>query len=180
MVHLSVCNLGSSFSLMFIASQRQQGQTHRVNIWSANCASFGSQGASGHTFSTPELLTREVFRASKRSQSGFSEGRFFSVKNIFRGFFLNFEIFNIFSEHVFFFDFRENPRKIFLAEKKNDFFLTPKKKHFFSELRKKLGHNFDVENCKLSIGGIFRAIPALYCELGAKMCRQNFKNPSGC
>ena len=59
-------------------------------------------------------------------------------------------------------------------------FLTPKKKYFSSELNFLGGHNFDVENWELSIGDVFRAIPALYCELGAKMCHQNFKNPSGC
>ncbi len=46
------------------------------------------------------------------------------------------------------------------------FFFVIKKKYFLSELRKKLGHNFDVENCKLSIGEVFRAIPALCREVG--------------
>ena len=34
--------------------------------------------------------------------------------------------------------------------------------------------SFDAENGELSIGEVFRAIPALCCELGAKMCTQNF------
>ena len=44
---------------------------------------------------------------------------------------------------------------------------------FFSELKKKLGHNFDVENSELSISEVFRAIPALYREIDANMCHQN-------
>ena len=41
-----------------------------------------------------------------------------------------------------------------------------------------MDHHFDVENCKLSIGEVFRAIPALCRELGANTCRQNLKNPA--
>ena len=40
-----------------------------------------------------------------------------------------------------------------------------------------LAHSFDAENCRLSIGEVFRAIPALCREVGANMCHQNFKNP---
>ena len=55
--------------------------------------------------------------------------------------------------------------------------MTPKKKYFFEVEKKKLGHSFDAENSYLSIGEVFRAIPALCRELDVNMCCQNFKNP---
>ena len=63
------------------------------------------------------------------------------------------------------FDLRKFTRK-----KKFVRFVFIPKKYFLSELRKKLGHNFDVENCKLSIGKVFRAIPALCREVGQFKC----------
>ena len=51
--------------------------------------------------------------------------------------------------------------KIYEKKSLSVFFFFIPKKYFLSELRKKLGHNFDVENCKLSIGEVFRAIPTL-------------------
>ena len=80
------------------------------------------------------------------------------MKNIFRNF-------SKFSKCFFF-------KGNFWFEKKNEniSFIFYSEKIFFSELRKKLGHNFDVENCKLSIGKVFRAIPALCREVGQFKC----------
>ena len=57
------------------------------------------------------------------------------------------------------------------------FFFISKKNIFWLELEKKSVHSFDVENWELSIGEVFRTILTLCRELGANVCRQNFKNP---
>ena len=64
------------------------------------------------------------------------------------------------NQKVELFDFEKCPPKNF-QKKSSKFFELEKNVIFFSELKKKLGYNFDAEIRDLSIYGVFRVIPAL-------------------
>ena len=94
----------------------------------------------------------------------FSALIFFEFKKIELFCFFNQKIPDIFqSQKVQLFDFEKCPEffgsKKF--QKKVQIFLNSKKMYFFSELKKKLGYNFDAEIRDISIYEIFRVIPAL-------------------
>ena len=59
-----------------------------------------------------------------------------------------------------------------LFEKKSVKIVDHEEKYLLSELKKKLGHSFDVENWELSISEVFRVIPALCRAIDANMCYQ--------
>ena len=82
-------------------------------------------------------ISKNIFRWKSRKKSKFRfSDKFFRISDFFRDF----------------------HRKIFLA----DFFFKnifdPTKIYFSSELKKKSGHSFDVENWELPIGEVFRTI----------------------
>ena len=119
------------------------------------------QNRSKHSLRVPELRAPSTW-----SYRNFQNSKILTKFSKFHFFFRqNFSIWGIFIKKYFW--------PIWFS--KNIF--DPEKKIKKSELKKKSGHSFDVENWELPIGEVFRTILTLFRELGANMCRQNFKNP---